>query len=117
MILELLVPGAEAAPPATAEQGLVQRPAADPDRLCAWIAEQPIERVVVAWPCPGFNPFALARRLRQRSGPPLMLFGRLRPDTRFWAERNGCQVAATRAAAVGGEHPPEIAAGAPGERE
>jgi len=116
VILELLAPGDEPAPP-PAGQELVQRPAADPDRLCAWIGEQPIDRVVVPWPCPGFNPFALARRLRQAAGPPLMLFGRLRPDTRFWAERNGCQVAATRAAALGEERQPEIASGTPGERE
>lgn len=56
------------------------------------VEAHPVDRVVLPWPPGEVNPFALARTLRLRHGPPVTLAGRLRPDTRFWAERNGCQV-------------------------
>ncbi len=82
--------------------GVTRRPAGDVQTVLGWTATESFERIVIPWPCPGcpgFNLFSLARKLRRSGGPPVVLAGELRPDTRFWAERNGCLVAdGTRAA-------------------
>ncbi len=80
--------------------GVTRRPAGDVEDVLDWIATESFERIVVPWPCPGFNPFSLSRRLRRFGGPPVVLTGELRPDTRFWAERNGCLVADRLGAAL-----------------
>ncbi len=74
--------------------GIRRRVPTDLDEVLGWIEAGGFERVVVHWPTPGFNPFALARRLKAAGGPGVVLAGEMRPETRFWAERNGCQLAA-----------------------
>lgn len=70
------------------------------DEVLGWIDGDEFERVVIHWPTPGFNPFALARRLKTAGGPQVILAGQMRPETRFWAERNGCLLATDPADAL-----------------
>ncbi|MBN2493338.1 MAG: hypothetical protein JXR96_02000 [Deltaproteobacteria bacterium] len=70
------------------------------DSVLEWIESERIERIV--WHKDGcsINPFALARALGRRRGPPLILAGSFHAHTRFWAERNGCTVAESLPAAL-----------------
>lgn len=78
-----------------------QRFTTDPNEVVAWLEKESFERIVVRWPCEGFNPFCLGRQLQERKppGPALIVAGRMRPATQFWAERNACRVAESEQAA------------------
>lgn len=86
-------------------QGVSRLSAASNRAILDRIAAEPVDRVVVTWPAGAVNPFALARTLRRRHGPPVVLAGSLRPDTRFWAERNGCQLSESVEANLGTRGP------------
>jgi hypothetical protein len=72
--------------------GVLRRPLADLEQVLDWLGTGSFSRVVLPWPSPGFNPFALARRLRLGGRTQVVLVGELANRTRFWAERNGCLV-------------------------